>query len=58
MRSLGFEDSQDLCQQAQDDYAKLFLHPLTGAHVQALASLFGWSIPKEQNGAEMGAATS
>jgi hypothetical protein len=58
MRSLGFQDSQDLYQQAQDDYAKLFFHPLTGAHIQALASLFGWSIPKEQNGADMGADAS
>jgi hypothetical protein len=47
MLCLGFNDTQQqhLCQQNQDDYAKLFLHPLSDVHVQALASLFGWTVP-------------
>jgi hypothetical protein len=29
-----------------NDYAKLFRHPLSESHVQALAALFGWSVPE------------
>jgi hypothetical protein len=47
MRSLGFKDDQEVfCHADQDSYATLFTHPLSSAHVQALAALFGWSIPE------------
>jgi hypothetical protein len=51
MCSLGFEFSQEqLSQQHQDVYTKLFTHPLSVVHAQALAALFGWSIPESFRG--------
>jgi hypothetical protein len=43
MRVLGFvEENQDIISQhTQDEYAKLFKHPLSRSQLQALASLFG-----------------
>jgi hypothetical protein len=59
MHSLGFEFSQEqLSQQHQDDYAKLFAHPLSVVHVQALAALFGWSILESFRGEEPCVGTS
>ena len=44
-RALQIIDENDgISRQALDDYAKLFKHPLSHSHVQALAALFGWSI--------------
>jgi hypothetical protein len=39
------KDNEEFSRQALDDYAKLFKHTLSRSHVQALAALFGWSIP-------------
>uniref|UniRef100_A0A0A9H0N5 Uncharacterized protein n=1 Tax=Arundo donax TaxID=35708 RepID=A0A0A9H0N5_ARUDO len=48
MRSLQIIEEQDgIDQQAQDDYSKLFGHPLSDLHLQALAALFKWSIPED-----------
>jgi hypothetical protein len=44
MRSLDIIGEQDgISKQAQDEYAKLFSQPLSASHLQALATLFGWS---------------
>jgi hypothetical protein len=46
MRALDIlDETEGISQQAQDDYAKLFRHPLSDSHVQALAALFNWSLP-------------
>lgn len=46
MRALDIlGESEGINQQAQDEYAKLFKHPLADSHVQALAALFNWSVP-------------
>lgn len=48
MRSLVIVGAQDaIDQQAQDEYARLFLQPLSDKHIQALAALFKWNIPAE-----------
>jgi hypothetical protein len=49
MRVLGFvEENQDIISQhTQDEYAKLFKHPLSRSQLQALASLF-WSILEDE----------
>jgi hypothetical protein len=39
------EDNEGFSRQALDDYAKLFKNTLSRSHVQALAALFGWSVP-------------
>ncbi|CAO2189399.1 unnamed protein product [Urochloa humidicola] len=46
MRALKIiEEREGINQQAQDDYAKLFGHPLPDEHLKALAMLFNWSLP-------------
>jgi beta-glucosidase/6-phospho-beta-glucosidase/beta-galactosidase len=47
MRTLELiEEHEGIDQQALDDYAKLFAQPLPDSHLQALATLFHWSLPK------------
>jgi hypothetical protein len=46
MRVLQFDlDRDHINQQELEDYAKLFSRPLSCPQVQALASLFRWSVP-------------
>jgi hypothetical protein len=46
MRSLDIiGENEGIDQQALDDYAKLFVHPLSVSQLQALAALFNWSLP-------------
>lgn len=48
MRTLEIVEEHDgITQQAQDEYAKLFQHPLSESHIRALAVLFKWHIPDE-----------
>ena len=48
MKSLKVINDDDGCsQQALKDYAKVFKHPLSQCQVEALAVLFGWSVPVE-----------
>jgi hypothetical protein len=48
MRSLNIlGENEGIDQQAQDDYAKLFAHPLCDSHIHALAALFNWSMPED-----------
>jgi hypothetical protein len=57
MRTLELiEENEGIDQQALDDYAKLFKHPLPDSHLQALSALFNWSLPEvfgEGEGDEM-----
>lgn len=55
MRSLGIIDDEQehINQKAMNDYAKMFEQPLSVAHVQALAALFGWAPPDEPTTEEM-----
>ena len=47
LRSLGlFSDGAQLSGEALDRYARLFERPLSRAHIEALATLFGWSVPE------------
>jgi beta-glucosidase/6-phospho-beta-glucosidase/beta-galactosidase len=47
MRTLELiEEHEGIDQQALDDYAKLFAQPLPDSHLQALATLFHWSLPE------------
>jgi hypothetical protein len=46
MRTMTVISGQEgVSQQAQDDYSKFFGQPLSGWHLEALASHFNWSIP-------------
>jgi len=46
MRALDIlDDGEGISQQAQDEYAMLFTHPLFDSHVHSLAALFNWSLP-------------
>ena len=46
MRSLDIiSENEGISQQALDDYAKLFVQPLSDSQLQALAALFNWSLP-------------
>ena len=48
IRSLDIALEQEhVDQKVLNDYAKLFGHPLSEPHVQALAALFGWTVPVE-----------
>ena len=48
MRSLDIlGENEGIDQQAQDDYAKLFRHPLSDSHLRALSALFKWSLPED-----------
>jgi len=48
MRSLDIiSENEGIDQQALDDYAKLFGHPLSDSQLQALAALFNWSLPDD-----------
>ena len=48
MRSLDIlSENEGIDQQAQDDYAKLFRHPLSDSHLRALSALFKWSLPED-----------
>ena len=40
------EEHEGIDQQALDEYTKLLTQPLPDSHVQALAALFNWSLPK------------
>jgi hypothetical protein len=46
MRSLDIiSENEGISQQALDDYAKLFVQPLSDSQLHALAALFNWSLP-------------
>uniref|UniRef100_A0A0A9ALP9 Uncharacterized protein n=1 Tax=Arundo donax TaxID=35708 RepID=A0A0A9ALP9_ARUDO len=48
MRCLGLLlEVRGITPEAQDDYARLFEHPLSRAHLVALSALFGWAVPEE-----------
>lgn len=48
MCSLGFGDAEEhVQQQVQEEYAELLTQPLSSAHIQALACLFGWTPPND-----------
>ena len=48
IRSLDIAlDQEHVDQKVLNDYAKLFGHPLSESHIQALAALFGWTVPVE-----------
>lgn len=48
MRKLGIINPQEtMTQEARDAYIRLFDHPLSRPHLEAVAALFGWSIPVE-----------
>ncbi|CAD6257334.1 unnamed protein product [Miscanthus lutarioriparius] len=47
MRSLEIISEQNgVCQQAEEEYCKLFENPLPDIHLIGLAALFNWSIPE------------
>jgi hypothetical protein len=47
MRAMKIINEQEgITEQASEDYTKLFGKPLTDAHLEALGSLFNWSIPE------------
>ncbi|CAD6257400.1 unnamed protein product [Miscanthus lutarioriparius] len=47
MRSLEIISEQNgVCQQAEEEYCKLFENPLPDVHLIGLAALFNWSIPE------------
>lgn len=47
IRSLNLAMEQEhVDQRILNDYAKLFSHPLSTSHIQALAALFGWAVPE------------
>jgi len=48
MRKLGIiGESEHIDIEAQDDYARLFLHDLSRSNGAALAALFGWTVPDD-----------
>uniref|UniRef100_A0A0A8Y9I9 Suppressor of lin-12-like protein-related / sel-1 protein-related n=1 Tax=Arundo donax TaxID=35708 RepID=A0A0A8Y9I9_ARUDO len=50
LRKLGLlAENGQVNDQALERYAKLFKRPLSWAHVEALAILFGWSVPEMVN---------
>ena len=51
MRALNIiEENEGIGQESLDEYSKLFGHCLPDSHVQALAALFGWAIPEDEEG--------
>jgi hypothetical protein len=49
MRSLGvIGENDDIDQQAQEEYARLFSEPLSATHLAALIALFGWKSLEEK----------
>lgn len=48
MRKVGvISDEESITPEAREAYMHLFQHPLSRAHLTALASLFGWTVPPE-----------
>ncbi|GJN40149.1 hypothetical protein PR202_gb29327 [Eleusine coracana subsp. coracana] len=48
MRTLGIiGENGGIDQQSQDEYSELFSQPLTASHIEALAALFGCTIPDD-----------
>ena len=48
MKTLGvIRDGDSLSQEALDEYSRIFSKTLSQVQIQALASLFGWSLPEE-----------
>jgi hypothetical protein len=47
MKALKVIGEAGVTQQAKEDYAKVFSENLPLAHVEALATLFGWTMPEE-----------
>jgi hypothetical protein len=39
---------EDISQQARKDYKKMFSETLSSAHIEALATLFRWSMPEDK----------
>jgi hypothetical protein len=45
LRAMGIiKEQEGITEQAMEDYVKLFANPLTDAHLEALTTLFNWSI--------------
>jgi hypothetical protein len=42
------KDGEGISQQAIKDYEKVFSETLSLAHIEALAALFGWSMPGDK----------
>lgn len=48
MRKLGvISEGESLSPEAREAYTQLFEHPLSRSHLTALAALFGWTVPPE-----------
>jgi hypothetical protein len=48
MKTLGvIRDGDSLSQVVLDEYSRIFSKSLSQVQIQALASLFGWSLPEE-----------
>jgi hypothetical protein len=48
MRTLQIiTESKGISQEAIEGYKKLFTHPLSQCHIEALSALFGWSTPPD-----------
>ena len=48
MKTLGvIRDGDSLSQEALEEYSSIFSNSLSQVQIQALASLFGWSLPEE-----------
>jgi hypothetical protein len=46
MRTLDIiGENEGISQQAQDEYARLFGHCPSASHIQAMTTLFNWSLP-------------
>jgi len=51
MRALNIiEENEGIGQESLDEYSNLFGQCLPDSHVQALAALFGWAIPEDEEG--------
>jgi hypothetical protein len=57
MRALHFDANREwIPQTTLNEYARLFLQPLSAMQIQALASLFGWALPGVEGAQVEGAA--
>lgn len=56
MRALDIlGENEGISQQALEEYSKMFTQSssLVNSHAQALAALFGWAIPEEEDDPEL-----
>jgi hypothetical protein len=57
-RQLGFTDTEDkVIVDCLDDYSLIFNQTLSHEHLRALAALFGWNAPPEDEVRAMGEAS-